>query len=233
MFLPKAQMKYLLAVTVPPEVEPVTLDEAKNHLRLDLDFTDEDDDITAMITVARKEAEDHTSRCLIAQTLIMYLDGFPAGTRPWHSGHHVYPGSISLEAYLIHGARRTGVIQIPKAPLTSVDFIKYVDTTGTQQTLDPSLYQVDPQADDELVRILPAYGQVWPATRVQPNAVSVQFKAGFEDAAHVPARFKLAMKQMLASWYENREGIVLGTQNTPFVIPNSAKLLLMNDRLNF
>jgi uncharacterized phiE125 gp8 family phage protein len=49
-----------------PASEPVTLDEAKAHLRVDGD--DEDDYITSLIVAARQAAEAYTRRALITQT---------------------------------------------------------------------------------------------------------------------------------------------------------------------
>lgn len=62
---------YLRLVT-PPTIEPVTLEEAKLHLRVD--GTEEDNLITALITAARQKAEDYTRRAFITQTREFALD---------------------------------------------------------------------------------------------------------------------------------------------------------------
>jgi len=59
-----------------PAVEPVTLDEAKLHLRVD--SADDNALITALITTARQLAERETKRAFITQTWEMYLDFAPA-----------------------------------------------------------------------------------------------------------------------------------------------------------
>ena len=65
-----------LVVKTEPSVEPVSLSEAKLHLRVD---TDADDDlIERLITVARRESEKIARRSLITQTLSLTLDGWPA-----------------------------------------------------------------------------------------------------------------------------------------------------------
>jgi uncharacterized phiE125 gp8 family phage protein len=61
----------------PPATEPVTLQEAKIHLRVD--DTEEDTSISMAIQAAREEAEHQTGRALITQTWERVLDAFPAG----------------------------------------------------------------------------------------------------------------------------------------------------------
>ena len=53
-------------ITTEPATEPLTLTEAKEHLRVD--GTDEDTLITSIITVARKLCENYTNRAFITQT---------------------------------------------------------------------------------------------------------------------------------------------------------------------
>ena len=52
----------------PPVTTPVTLSEAKAHLRLEAAFTADDDYITVLINVAEAYAESYCNRRLIAQT---------------------------------------------------------------------------------------------------------------------------------------------------------------------
>jgi uncharacterized phiE125 gp8 family phage protein len=58
-----------------PAVEPVSLAEAKAHLRLDGE--DEDQLITTLIAAARIHVEAVTGRVLIAQSWRLVLDGWP------------------------------------------------------------------------------------------------------------------------------------------------------------
>jgi len=58
-----------------PSTEPITLAEAKRHLRID--NTDDDDYITSLIEVARRAAEDRMERTLITTTWKLTLDQFP------------------------------------------------------------------------------------------------------------------------------------------------------------
>lgn len=60
---------------IPPVVEPVTLAEAKMHLRIDR--SDEDAYISSLISVARTSAENRMERTLINTTWKLVLDRFP------------------------------------------------------------------------------------------------------------------------------------------------------------
>ena len=65
-----------LTLVTAPAVEPLTLAEAKGHLRVTT--TDEDALITALIVAAREYAETFTRRALITQTWDLTLDSFPS-----------------------------------------------------------------------------------------------------------------------------------------------------------
>ena len=63
-----------VVVVTAPAVEPITLAQAKAHLRVD--DTSSDDLITALIVAARQYAEKYTNRAFITQTLRAYFDKF-------------------------------------------------------------------------------------------------------------------------------------------------------------
>lgn len=65
-----------LTLVMAPVGEPITLAEAKAHLRVDA--ADEDGLIGALITAARRQAEGLTGRALLSQTWKLTLDCFPA-----------------------------------------------------------------------------------------------------------------------------------------------------------
>lgn len=62
----------MLKLVTPPATEPLTLLEAKNHLRVDI--PDDDSFITTIITVARQRAEDITRTAFITQTWELSID---------------------------------------------------------------------------------------------------------------------------------------------------------------
>ena len=69
-----------LKLITAPAVEPITLAEAKLHLRVDA--ATEDAMITDMIFAARQAAEGELNRALITQTWERVLDAFPASYLP-------------------------------------------------------------------------------------------------------------------------------------------------------
>ena len=103
--------------TTAPTSEPVTLAEAKAHLRIEHD--DENDYITTLIEVAREYVEiGMCNRTLMSSTWTLYLDEFPAGNMG---------------------------ICLPYPPVAAISSVTYYDTSGTQQTL--SDYQLDSQSE--------------------------------------------------------------------------------------
>jgi len=140
-----------LVQTIAPASEPITLTEAKAHLRVETDFTEDDTIIGTFISAARESCEARTGRQLVTATYALRLGGFPCGDS----------------------------IELPKPPLVSVSSITYVDTDGTTQTLSTDVYEVDPYTTPG--RVVLKYAQVWPTTRSQRNAVTITFVAGYEE----------------------------------------------------
>jgi len=180
----------------PPAEEPITTSEAKLSPSLRVATATDDTAIGTLITTARKLAETYTLHALVTQTWELVLDGFP-----------------------------TGGIVVPLPPLQSVTSIKYIDTDGTEQTLDALLYSVDDDSIPGL--IVPAYGETWPTTRDEVNAVRVRFVAGFGDASDVPEDIKSWIKIMVGTMYDNPQGIVVG--QTVMSIPRTFVDGLLDD----
>lgn len=67
-----------LVMTAAPAAEPISLAEAKAHLRIDAD--DEDALLASLIVAARALVEKTLARALITQDWSLYLDAWPRGT---------------------------------------------------------------------------------------------------------------------------------------------------------
>lgn len=171
--------------------EPVDLSDVKAQLRVD--HTDEDNYLTKLITKARAVIEKETGRALRRQVWDLYLDEFPSDGCP---------------------------IILPKPPLVSVDFIKYVDDNGSLQTLSTSIYQVAYETGmyAGCARIAEAYEQTYPTTRKQMNAVQIRFTCGYSPDAsptEVPPEADQAIEFLVAHWYGNREPVNIGNIVNP------------------
>lgn len=169
-------------VVTPPAAEPVTLSEAKAHLRLE--GVDDDAYVTALIQAARQHVEEVCWRGLVTQTREAVLETFPCGDE----------------------------LELPGGNLGSITSVTYVDADGTTQTLDSDTYEADTVSVPG--RLLLAYGESWPATRSQWNAVRVRYVVGWavED---VPAPIKQALLLLVAQMYEHRVPEITGTIVSP------------------
>jgi hypothetical protein len=197
----------LILVTGPAE-EPISLAEAKAHLRVIYD--DDDDLISALIAAARHYAESICRRAFVTQTWKLVLDAFPSPSSSLSEANY-YGQNWSIAPGPILMAKRDGVsgfeIYPGVAQVQSVDSIQYVDTDGVLQTLDPSQYKVS--LSSPIGRIVPAYGTSWPATRNEVDAVQVQFTSGYGAAADVPQGIKSWMLIRIGTLYENREEVAI------------------------
>ena len=99
--------------TSPPATEPISLAEAKAHLRV----THNDDDayITTLIRTARASIEAQTGLCLISQAWSVFLDDWP----------------------------EQGVIELPLAPVLDIADIKVYGDDDTFAIIDPAHYYED------------------------------------------------------------------------------------------
>ncbi|WP_025917676.1 head-tail connector protein [Herminiimonas sp. CN] len=193
-----------------PAVEPVSLAEAKLHLRVD--FTDDDTLITMLIGAARVAAENICRRAFITQKWDLYLDAFPRqnfyGVLPGYAPLDQYIPSV-LQAQRGYAIRfRGGKIELPFPALQSVEYVKYRDATGTLVTLDPSLYTIDNASEPGV--LTPAPDQYWPNTQNIMNAVQIGYTAGYGDATAVPAGIKSWILLRAGALYENREEVAVG-----------------------
>lgn len=94
-----------LKVITPVSGEPISVDDVKDHLRIDT--ADEDDYIADLIFAAREYAEKYTRLSLATQTLELMMDAF----------------------------RGEDYFELPGSPVQSVTSIKYTDASGIETVM--------------------------------------------------------------------------------------------------
>jgi uncharacterized phiE125 gp8 family phage protein len=202
-----------------PAVEPVSLEQAKIHLKVDID--DEDSLIVNIISAARVHAENICRRAFVTQQWDLYLDAFPLysyfGVVPGYVPADQLPSAwMSMRNYSVRF--RGGKIELPFPRLQSVEAVKYCDMDGIWRTLDPVRYVVDTISEPGV--LVPAPNTYWPDTQNTVNAVQISFTAGYgADAKDVPAGVKSWMLMRIGALYANREEIVVGQRLTSVDLP--------------
>ena len=181
----------------PPAVEPVTVAEAKAHLRVDI--SDDDTYIGTLITAAREWCEQYLDRTLVNTQWVMRFDSFP---------------------YEIELPRPP----IASSGTTTAVSLTYTLGDDSTATLSTATYRVDRNSTPGVVRQLRAGS--WPGNLDDYNAVSVTWWAGYGSAgSSVPATIRHAILLLVGHWYESRQAAV-ATGAVPQDVPYGVKSLL-------
>ncbi len=106
------------------------------------------------------------------------------------------------------------VIELRVCPVIAVSSVTYLDGAGDTQTLATSVYTAD--TANEPGRITLKYGQTWPTTYLQANAVTVTFTAGYSSVLAVPELAKQAVRMLVGHWFNNRETVQDKGMTTPY-----------------
>jgi uncharacterized phiE125 gp8 family phage protein len=121
-------------------------------------------------------------------------------------------------------------IYIPKYPLASVESVIYYPATGGPVSLPTSIYEVDTVSVPPEIELAP--WKLWPVSVLRSvNGVEINFTAGYESAAAVPATLKAAMKLIIGHLYQNRESVVTERMVTPTMLPMGVDALTANYRI--
>ena len=169
-----------------PTTEPVTVAQAKLHLRVESAFTDDDALITALIIAARQYCENLSGRTLASRSYLQTMESFPAE---------------GLD------------IVLRRSPVTAIASINYYDDTGTNVLMT---VETDYRTNFNLIpaRIrTPVLTKLWAKTYAVDDAVRIIYTAGAENVAGVntaPTAAKQTILLLVGHWYENRESVVVG-----------------------
>lgn len=186
-------MRFVLERVAGPEIEPLTLAEAKLHLGEFEDLTTRDDAVEALIVAAREWVEDYTGRALIDQTWrITFGDAYAID--------RVVTPSCACD----RSEERGKQIYLRKSPALSIVSFVQIEADGSETALDPDAYELR-EADGKWPRVVAMNGATWAAGEYR-----LVFRAGYanrdvspaEGAEVVPNRFKQAMKLWIEANYD-------------------------------
>lgn len=195
-------MIFALERTVEPATEPVSLVEMRRHLRCYDDLTDDNSDISALITAAREWAEEYTGRALVDQTwrLTITQDDRRIITAP--ADPSCVCGQFDWE--------QVNEVLLRKSPVLAVSSVVTVDTSGATTTIDSSDYSLREQMG-KFPRLVGAPGISWASA----HELRITFRAGYVDNTDsptdgtndVPRRFVTAMKLWAEAHYDRGENM--------------------------
>lgn len=183
---------------VAPAVIPVTLAEVKaqcNYFESDQDAL-----LVGYIRSAVEMAEAETSLGLITQT--------------WQQSFRTFP------------SKATQSLTLYRKPIQAITDISYLDSSGAVATLGSSIYRVNGiGADRTFGYVQLASGAAWPTAISAAEAITVTYMVGFgDDWNSVPEMIRQAIKVAVATWFNFREEVVMGT--TVAELPWSSRALL-------
>lgn len=166
----------LLSLATPPSAYPVTVEEAKAHLRIEHALDDTYiGTLIAAVTAELDGRQGWLRRALITQTWDYALPRFPVARR----------------------------ICIPFPPLQSVTSIKYFDADNAEQTFASDNYETITQDEQGYVALKQSAS--WPSTYEREAAVTIRYVAGYGAAAtNVPANIRAAILLRVGELYTNR-----------------------------
>ena len=190
-------------VTAPAHL-PVTMREAKDHLRLEQDDLTADAELWAKIQAATSVAENEAARRFVTQTISWSTDDFPAGD----------------------------YITLPGGQLRSITSLTYTDSAGTATAWARTNYFAS--TTHEPGRLHLAYGIQWPSVTLKPaDGIVVQYVVGYGTAADMPPAIRAAILLILGDLWENREDQVIGQGFVNFSLPRGAVALLAPYRIYY
>lgn len=201
-------MATALKIVTAPAAEPVSTAEAKAMLNIESSVTADDTIIGDMITAARQWAETHTGRAWINQTWDYAIDA------PLSSGGADILFALATGWPFDKGIPGTGILTIPKPPLSSVTSITTYGRTGTGTVFSSASYSVDTTSEPGRIWLNDGYS--WPSDLRDYNSIIIRFVAGYgASASYVPMAARIAIRRYVATLYEHREEYQAGVSIAP------------------
>ena len=193
--------------SIEPFDDPITLAQAKAHLNIE--HSNDDTLIAALIKAAAAAVEDETNRALVYQQRELRLECFPEE------------------------------IIIPCPPLYSVASVVYTDADGISTTLASTEYQVDTRSEPGRIKPAygkswPVTREgVYNAVVVTYWAgfTPVEVGSPTDFVGNIPPDLVHAVKLVVGDLYANRESVVVGPGLQAVKVPQSAKWLCWKHRV--
>ncbi len=180
----------------PPAVMPVSLEEAKAHLRVE--HNDDDALIISLVMSATAHLDGWTGilgRCLVDQTWRQAFDGF---------------------------AR---CLRLPLGPVIGVESVTWRNSAGQMATVSPSDYRVLTDGLGSYVRFRSVFQAPTDLNEVEAVTLTYRAGYETDDGeVTVPHAIRQAMLLLVGHWYEHRETVVTGTIATN--LPQAVDALL-------
>jgi uncharacterized phiE125 gp8 family phage protein len=181
-------------VATAPTTEPVTLNEVKRHLRIELTDSAHDLLLTDLIKAARSRCEAFLNRRLVTQTLDFFVDAFPA----------------------------TDFIELPGGRLASITSLKYTDSDDAETTWASTNYFASTTAEPGRLNL--AYNISWPTATLKPrDAVVVRYVVGYGAAAAVPLGIRAGIMLSIGHLFHNRSDVIVQQGVTGIQVPQAAE----------
>lgn len=179
-----------------PQLEPISVAEAKLFLRVDDDA--ENDVVAALITTARLHVERLTRRIMLAQSWRLYLDDLPPD----------------------------GLVELGIGPVRTVSEVVLYDANGVAVTVPAADYVVDVTAIPARIKFRSRPGILnGLGGKRALNGYEIDFIAGFgETTLQVPHDLRHAVLMLVAHWFENRSAVV--SDASPVFTPKGVRELI-------
>ena len=175
-----------------PALGPVSLEEAKAHLRITENTEQDGVLIPQLIDVARTHLETICNRVFITQTWEVYYEQFPA----------------------------EDCISLPLGQLQSVTEFEWTDsaaqvhawTVSGLNLMEGAIVRAHVNKVEEPGEIELAYDQTWPTDTLKTaNPIRIKFTCGYgDDSSAVPAPIKQAMLLQIGHLYEHTSEVSMG-----------------------
>ena len=168
-----------------PITEIISVSDIKAYSRIDSSY--EDNLLLDLITAAREYCEEYTGRSFIEQSWALTTDNF----------------------------NDDNIIELPRAPIISIDSVQYLDTDGALQTLGSGFYQADINAEPGRLKVL----SMPDLANDRLNKLPINYTSGYgKSSLDVPKAIIHAAQILVLFYYDNR--------SMPGSAPDAVKNLL-------